>query len=123
MFTNNYYTNPDSMHFCFPMKIKKVTNKDADIVTDLIIVNTFFAHLIKEISITRYYNDTQLIPKFSPCEMCQYSDVMLKHLPKKSLKKIQENFFFNKKPVVYNKATIDRKTYMASCLQKLQTKN
>ena len=21
--TNNYYTNPNSIHFCFPMKIKK----------------------------------------------------------------------------------------------------
>ena len=29
------------MHLCFPMKIKKATNKDADIDDDLITVNNF----------------------------------------------------------------------------------
>ena len=51
--TDNYYTNPNSMHLCFPMKIKKATNKDANIDDDLITVNNFFAHLIKEISVTK----------------------------------------------------------------------
>ena len=27
MLMNNYYTNPNSMHICFSMKIKKVTKK------------------------------------------------------------------------------------------------
>ena len=30
------------MHICFPMKIKKATNEDSDIDTDLIPVNNFF---------------------------------------------------------------------------------
>ena len=50
------------MHICFPMKI----NKDSDIDADLISVNNFFAHLIKEINITRYGNNKQLMPTFSP---------------------------------------------------------
>ena len=62
MLTNNYYTNPSSMHICFLMKIKKATNEDADIDTDLIPVNKFFAHLIKETNITRYGNNKQLMP-------------------------------------------------------------
>ena len=88
LLTNNYYTNPNNIHICFPMKIKKATDKDADIDSDLITVNNLFAHLIKEISVTRYGNDKQRIPTFSPYEIYQYSDSMLKHLPKNSLKKI-----------------------------------
>ena len=66
MLSDNYYVNPDSMHLCFPMKIKQLSNKANDIDSDLITVNIFFAHLIKEIGVTRYGNDKQLIPTFSP---------------------------------------------------------
>ena len=47
MLINNYYTNPNSMHICFLMKIKKVTNNDTDIDTDLVTVNKFFSALDK----------------------------------------------------------------------------
>ena len=66
MLTDNYYVNPNSMHLCFPMKIKQLSNEANDIDSDLITVNNFFAHLIKEIRVTRYGNDKQLIPTFSP---------------------------------------------------------
>ena len=33
---------------------------------------------------TKYGNDKQLIPTFSPYEIYQYSDSMLKQLPEKS---------------------------------------
>ena len=97
METNNYYTNPNSMQICFPMKIKKETNKDADIDDDLITVNRFFAHFVKEINITRYGNDKQLMPTISPYEMYQYSDAMLKHLPEKVLKNYKNQCFIAKK--------------------------
>ena len=87
---------------------KKVTNNDVDIDTDLITVNNFFVHLIKEISITRYNNNRQLMPMFLPYEIYQYSDAVLKYLPEKSLKKLQKTILFSNKPVVYNKAVIDR---------------
>ena len=90
LLTDNYYTNPNSMHLCFPMKSKKSSDKDDDIDADLITVNNFFAHLIKEISVARYGNDKQLIPTFSPHEIYQYSDSMLKHLLKDSLKKLEK---------------------------------
>ena len=48
MLTNNYYTNPNSMHICFPMKIKQKSDEDKDIDADLITVNNFFAHLVKK---------------------------------------------------------------------------
>ena len=52
--------------------------------SDLITVNNFFGHLLKEISIITYGHDKQLIPTFSPNDICQYSDTMLKHLLKDS---------------------------------------
>ena len=90
MLASNYYTNPNCMHICFPMKIKKATNEANNIDTDLIPVNNFFAHLIKDISITRYGNDKQLMPTFFPYEIYQYADAMLKYLPKKALKNIKK---------------------------------
>ena len=57
LLTDNYYINPNSIHLCFPMKIKKATNEATDIDGDLITVNNFFAHLIKEISVTKYGSD------------------------------------------------------------------
>lgn len=103
MLTNNYYTNPNRIHICFPMKIKKLTDNNTDIDTDLITVNNFFAH--------HYGNDKQLIATFSTYETYQYSDAMLKHLPEKSLKKLQKPMLYSKMPVVYNRTTIDRRTY------------
>ena len=53
MLTNNYYTNPNSMHICFPMKIKQKSDNDSDIDRDLTTANNLFAHFVKEISVTR----------------------------------------------------------------------
>ena len=99
------YVDPNSIPLCFLMKIKKQSNEASDIDTDLINVNNFFAHLIKEIGITRYRNDKQLIPTFSPYKIYQYSDCILKHLPKNSLKNRKNS----KKPIYFNKTLIDRR--------------
>ena len=48
LLSENYYVNPSNIHLCFPIKIKKSSDKDADIDNDLITVNNFFAHLVKE---------------------------------------------------------------------------
>ena len=93
LLTENYYVNPANIHICFPIKIKKSVNNTADVDTDLITVNDFFAHWIKEISITKYGSDKELPPTFSPSEVYQYSDQMLKHLPTDSLKTIQKHIF------------------------------
>ena len=85
--TDNYYVNPNSINICFSTKILKSRNEASNIDTDLITVNNIFPHLIKEISITRFGYNKQLIPTFSPYEIYQYSEAMLKHLPKDSLKK------------------------------------
>ena len=78
-----------------------------------ITVDNFFAHLIKEISITKYGNDKELIPTFSPYEIYQYSDGMLKHLPKDSLKRLEKTMLYSKKAVYLNK-TMDRRIHNRS---------
>ena len=83
--TDNYYVNPSNVHICFPIEIKKKSDNTADIDKDLITVNIFFAHWVKEISITKYGSDKELPPTFSPWEIYQYSDQLLKHMSKDSL--------------------------------------
>ena len=109
--TENYYVNPANIHICFPIKIKKKSNNSSDIDDDLITVNNFFAHWVKEISITKYGSDRELPPTFSPWEIYQYSDQMLKHLPKDSLKAIQKHFLYSKKPVYYGNTAYDRRSF------------
>ena len=94
LLTDNYYVNPSSIHLRFPMKIKKSSNEAGDIDDDLITVNKFFAHLIREISITKYGSNKEFIPTFSPYEIYQYSDSMLKHLQKDQLEKLEKNITF-----------------------------
>ena len=57
MLTSNYYVNPNSIHLCSPMKIKKSSNEAQDIDSDIITVHNFFGHLVKEISVTKYESD------------------------------------------------------------------
>ena len=67
--TDNYYVNPSNVHICFPIEIKKKSDNTADIDKDLITVNNFFAHWVKEISITKYGSDKELPLTFSPWEV------------------------------------------------------
>ena len=69
LLTDNYYVNPNSIHIFFPIKIKKKTNAALTIDGDMITVNNFFAHWVKEISVTKYGSDKKLPPKFSPWEV------------------------------------------------------
>ena len=60
------------------------------------------AHLVKEISVTKYGSDKELIPTFLPDEVFQYSTSMLKHLTKDVLTKIEKTLIYSKKPIYYN---------------------
>ena len=91
--------------------MRKFSNEANDINRDMITVNNFFAILIKEISVTKYGSNKELIPTFSPCENCQYSDAMLKHLPADSLKKLEKTLLCSKKSVYFNSATIYRRIH------------
>ena len=113
LLTENYYVNPSNIHICFPIKIKKQSNNSSDIDSDLITVNNFFAHWVKEISITKYGSDKELPPTFSPWEVYQYSDQMLKHMPSRALKTIQKTHLFSRKPVYFADVLYERRNHDA----------
>ena len=96
LLNDNYYINPNSTHICFPMKIKKATNQNSYIDNDLITVSNFFTHLVKEMSITKYGSNKNLIPTFSLHETYQHAGAMLKHLPKDALKTIEKTHLYSK---------------------------
>ena len=77
----NLYTNSNSVHFVFPIKFKKKLDINAHIGADLITVNNFFMHWIKEISITKYVTNKELTPTTTTQEIYQHSDAILEHLP------------------------------------------
>ena len=74
----------------------------------MIMLNNFLAHFVKEISVTKYGSDKELIPTFFSYEIYQYSDAMLKHLPADALKTIEKTLLYSKKPVYYNNINIGR---------------
>ena len=111
LLTENYYVNANSTHICFPIKNKKKLNNNAVIDGNLMNANNFFAQWIKEISITRYGSDKELPPTFSPWEVYQYSDQMLKNLLSDALKTTQKTLLFSKKPVYLAQVNYDRRNY------------
>ena len=111
LLTENYYVNPSNIHICFPFKIKKSSDKSSDIDSDLITVNNFFAHWVNEISITKYGSDKELPPTFSPWEIYEYLDQMLKHVPSDALKTIQKIHLYSKKPVYFASETYERRNH------------
>ena len=111
LLTENYYVNPANIHICFPIKIKKKSDSTADIDDDLITVNSFFAHWVNKISITKYGSDKELPPTFSPWEVYQDSDQLLKHLPRDALKTLQKTLLFSKKIVYFASKSYDRRNY------------
>ena len=111
LLTENYYVNPANIHIFFPIKILKSLDNTADIDSDLITVNNCFPHWVKEISITKYGSDKELPPTFSPWEGYQYSDQMLKHLPKDALKTIQKSYLYSKEPIYFASTLYDRRNH------------
>ena len=93
LLTDNYYINPNSIHICFPMKIKRKNNENLNTDGDLITVNNLLAHFIKEISVTKNGSDKKLTATFSPYEIYQYSDAKLKHLPDDALKQFKKDYY------------------------------
>ena len=97
--SSNHYMNFNNVHIVFPLKIKKKTNVANDILATEITVNNFFAHWIKEIDIKRLGDDVPVLPTTNTIEIYKYSDAMLKHVPKKALKVIENDLLYPRKKV------------------------
>ena len=97
--SSNHYMNFNNVHIVFPLKIKKKANVANDILATEITVNNFFAHWIKEIDIKRLGDDVPVLPTTNTIEIYKYSDAMLKHVPKKALKVIENDLLYSRKKV------------------------
>lgn len=78
------------MHTCLLIKIKSNTNTNIDTETGLIAANNFFANGFKQADIKRYRDDIPILPINNVVEVYRSFDVMLKHMPEKSLKTYEE---------------------------------
>ena len=80
----------------------------------MITVNNFFVHWVKEISIAKYGSNKELPLTFSPWEIYQYSDQILKHMSTNALKTIQKTHLFSRKPVYLADRSYERRNHNAA---------
>ena len=112
--SNNEYMNFHDVHIVFPLKIKKKSNVANNIDNTLITVNNFFAHWIKEIDIKKLGDDQPILPTINMVEIYKYSDQILKHMPKNSLKLIENTLLYSKKKVKLPDGEDRRKNHTAA---------
>ena len=96
----NTFTSYISMCIVLTITIKKATNKAQNV--DVITVNNFFCHWLKEIDARRYPDKVRNLPSNNTVEIYQYAAQQRKHLPKKSLDDIRETLLYEKKDVNLN---------------------
>ena len=111
--SNNQYMNFHNLHLVFPLKIKKSSDNDDNLDATLKTVNNFFAHWIKEIDIRKLGDDTPILPTTNTVEIYKYSDALLKHMPKNSLKVIEKTLLYSKKKVELPTGEDRRKVHTA----------
>ena len=98
--TKNHYMNFANLVICLPIVFRKATNRAPAINADMITVNNFFAHWIKDISITRYGDDIAILPVNTTLDIYRYSESMLTHLPDDVLATFQHELLYSKKKVI-----------------------
>ena len=98
--TKNHYMNFANMVICLPIVFRKASNRVQAIDADMIAVNNFFTHWIKDISIKRYGDDIAILAINTPLDIYRYSEGMLKHLPDGVLATFQHELLYSKKKVL-----------------------
>ena len=83
------------MCIALPIQIKKWTDKTTNL--NVITVNIFFCHWLKETDAKRYPDDVRILPTNNIVEIYQYAAQQLKHFPSKSLDDIRETLLYEKK--------------------------
>ena len=83
------------MTIVLPIYFKKSTDKTADV--DVVMVNNFFVHWLKEIDIRCYPNDVRILPTNNTVKVYNYAAQQIKHLPTKSLDDIKETILYEKR--------------------------
>ena len=73
-----------------------------------ITVNIFFARWIKEINIVRYGDDVPVLPTTNTVHVYQYSDELLKHMPKEALTTIENDLLYCRDKVILGRGRDSR---------------
>ena len=81
----NHYRNINSVHICLPIRIKFKADNSNAIPTEILTVNNFFTHWLKESDIRKYGDDLQMLPVGNSTELYKNYNPMFKHMPKKAL--------------------------------------
>ena len=96
--TANHYVI-SNMVLCLPVAFRKRTNKTTAIDDNMIPVNNFFAHWVKDVTVKRYGDDIAVLPINTTLDIYRYSESMLKHLPDDALATFQHELLYSKKKV------------------------
>ena len=87
------------VYLVFRMKIKKSFNAANDLADDVIKVNNFFVHWIKELDIKRYGDDIPILLLTNTVEIYKYSVEILKHMENDALKTVQNDLLYSNQKV------------------------
>ena len=98
--TANHYVNFSNMVLCLPVTFRKRTNKTTSIDDDMIPVNNFFAHWVKDVTVKRYGDDIAVLPISTTLDIYRYSESMLKQLRDDVLATFQHELLYSKKKVI-----------------------
>ena len=119
------FLNFSTIQLCLPLTFRKRTNKAQALDDDMIPVNNFFTHWIKDVNIKRYGDDIAILPINKTLDIYRYSDAMLKHLPDDVLATFQEDLLYSKKPVIIkgnaNNTIADRRNHIAAAARQSNT--
>ena len=123
--TANHSLNFSNMVLCLPVTFRKTTNKTQPIDGDMINVNNFFNHWIKDVIVKRYGDDIAVLPINKTIYIYRYSEAMLKHLPDDVLVTFQHELLYSKKKVI-NKGNAansfnDRRNHVANSARNSNT--
>ena len=113
--TANTYTNYSTMEIVLPLKFTKKTDKTAAMDKNMTTVNNFFAHWFKDIEITRYPDDKNILPTNNTLNIANYSNAELKYLPAKAIKPLEKTLLYSNSPVYYVNGE-DRRSQAAATL-------
>ena len=121
----DHYLKFSNIILCLPITFRKKSNKAQVIDGDIIPLNNFFIHWIKDVNIRRYGDDIAILPINKTMDIYKYSYAMLKHLPDKALATFQKNLLYSKKPVIIKgnaTGTInDRRNHIAAAARNSNT--
>ena len=113
------------MVLCLPITFRKKTNKATAIDDDMIPVNNFFTHWIKDIIIKRYGDDIAVLPINTTLDIYSYSESMLKHLPDNVLATFQHELLYSKKKTIIKGTSTntfsDRRNHTAAAARNSNT--